>query len=356
MDLFSIWRSSSIEILFSKRITSFLYAFIAIGILSHMIAACTEFLHAYLTIHEFDVSVGQFMFISFVLFLPFWVVGALVMRACLQRWRLALWTRRAIKLVAYDTKLSPAEAGFLVDFTYSHKELTATLLDLHFRGVIQLIIDSHGNIGINPGNTQLPISEYEQALLLELGKIDTSNFGSFTDIPLINAGRKAHKVLVDGLISRHVIQKEHTPNITIRIFFRFLYVLAGFVGWIAFTALIGNTQEMFEVVYPRYSVEFIQVFILLTIAGVVVAILLSSLWPRLNNDHKSTGYSAWIDAAGMLMYIRAVFKDRFSEDNIEFQDKDTLRDYSAYAIAYGIIPASAATVARILAVCNKRTY
>lgn len=352
MDLFSIWRSSSLEILYSKRIVTILYALAATMILAHMVLASSEFFGAYYTFHMFSVSTEAFIWISLLLFLPFWVTGAIIARACIQRLRLSVWIRRAVKLVGYETKFGPVEAGYLVDYEYSHRELTATLLDLHFRNIIKLVIDDEMNITISPADTTQKISDYEYAYLVQLDKLASRQFQSFSDRHLIKVGKKAHKALVDGMIKDKIIQKEQLPRRSVRILFRFLYAIAGFVAAVYLQVFITRPQSIFEDNELTHPVSILQVLILAVIITFVIMIIASSLWPRLAKDYKTSGYVSWIDATGLLMYIRAVFKDRFADENITLQDASTLRQYSAYAVAYGVVPSTPEAIAKILRITD----
>lgn len=353
MNLFSIWRSSSAEILYSKRIVSILYGLVGLLILVNMGCVYVQFFHAYITLGEFDTTVSGFMIASIFLFLPLWLLGAVILRACLQRLRIAIWIRGAIKMVTYSTKMSPAEAGFLVDFSYSNRELVATLLDLHFRGVIQISIEFNGTVAITKLNANVPHSPYEQALLGKLDELGFSTFQDFNDVRLIKAAQYAHELLIQDLTERKVIQPEYLPNRPIRIIFRIVCVVAGLVSWVLLSALIDTPDTVFSVSYPRYAVDVSQIIVLIAIGVIISLILISSAWPRLSKNYKSTEYATWIDATGLLMYVKAVFKHRFSEQNILSQDKGSLRDYAAYAVAYGVIPNSPSVIAKILEVTKE---
>lgn len=348
MNLFSIWRSSSLEILYSKRIIGVLYGLVGLLILVQMSLAYTQFFNAYITLGEFDVPVGQFVITSILFFLPLWIVGAVIVRACTQRLRIALWIRQAIKVVSYSTQLSPAEAGFLADFGYSKRELTATLLDLHFRGVIQLVVGEDNSVSIVQLYQDVPISRYESVLLEKISELGSDTFQGFDDTRLVEAAQYAHEVLIDDLTAGGVIHKEHLPNQKVIVIFRALCVVAAWVAWVLVSALINKPDSVLTVMHPRYPVDPLQIVILIIIALIIIAILVSSFWSRLSKNYKSDGFATWIDAAGLLMYIRGVFKHRFSEESITTQDKGTLRDYAAYAIAYGVIPDSPSMIAKII--------
>jgi hypothetical protein len=348
MNLFSVFRSSSVEILFSKRLLAIVYGILAVTVLTHMYATYWQFIGAYYTLHQFDTPIGYVIFGSICMFLPFWAVGALMFRACVQRLRLELWVHQAIKVVAYNTPLRPAEAGFLADYEYTHRELAATLLDLHFRQLITLSIDSSIRITVIPDHVVAAyISPYEQALLTALAST-TDSFSAFTDPRLIALAQPAHKVLIDDLVARHMVQPERLPRPGTRKFFRVLYIIAGLVGILNVYALIFQRAETLSIAYPRYVVSFTEPLVLLVVALVVIGIIVSSYWPRFVQNYKDPQYEAWIDAAGFMLYVRTVFTDRFSAKNIMTQDTNTLRMYTPYAVAYGVIPARAEDVSRIL--------
>lgn len=349
MNLFSVFRSSSVEVLLSKRLLAVLYGFMAIAVLVQMTAAYVQFMGAYYSLHQFDTPVSAFVLLSLCLLLPFWAVGALMLRACVQRLRLELWVHRAVKVVAYSTPLKPAEAGFLADYEYTHRELTATLLYLHFRRIINLDIDASVRIAILQNNIfDTSLSPYEQTLLAALNSPTGYSFMAFTDPRLVALAQPAHEVLVNDLTARRLIQRERLPRPAVRKFFRTIYIIAGFVGAVFAYALIFQRAQTLSIGYPRYPVSISEPVTLLIAAGVVIGIIMSSNWPRFVQDYKDPRYEAWIDAAGFMLYLRTVFVDRFSAENIATQDTSTLQTYAPYAIAYGIIPASTERIRQIL--------
>jgi hypothetical protein len=350
MNLFSIFRSSSVEVLLSKRLLVILYGFMAISVLSCMAVAYSQFLYGYYSLHQFDTSIGSFIFLGLCLLMPFWAVGALMLRAFIQRVRLEVWVHKAAKVVTYSTPLKPAEAGFLVDYEYTYRELTATLLDLHFRQIINIDIDSSIKITIlQNGALNANLSPYEQTLLNALSNAETHSFMAFTDPRLVALAQPAHEVLINDLTIRQMIQPEQLPRPAIRKFFRVVYSVAGFVGVILTYGLIFQRALTFSISYPRYSVNISELVTLAIIACLIVGIVISSCWPRFVQDYRNPQYEAWIDAAGFMLYVRTVYIDRFSADNIATQDRSTLQMYVPYAVAYGIIPAHMKRVHQILA-------
>ncbi len=327
-----------------------LYGLMSIAVLAQMAAAYLQFLGAYYSLHEFDTPAVDFIFISLCLLLPFWAVGALMLRACIQRLRLAWWVHRSLKTVAYSTPLRPAEAGFLADYEYTHRELAATLLDLHFRGVIKLTVGESGGITIiQIRNLDTNASPYEQSLLTALSNSATQSFAAFTDPRLIALAAPAHEVLINDLVARSMVQRERLPRPGMRRCFRVVSFIAGSVGVISANGFIFHRAETLSINYPRYPVNFAEPTVLVIAAFVVVGIIVSSYWPRFAQGFRDPRYKAWVDAAGFMLYLRTVFTDRFSAKNIGTQDRNTLRTYTPYAVAYGIIPDSTERIRQILA-------
>ena len=318
-------------------------------------AAYFQFGHAFFNLHQFDTPASVFIFISLCLFLPFWGLGALMLRACLQRVRLAIWVHQAIKIATYNTPLTPAEAGFLVDYEYSYRELTATLLDLHFRHVIVLDIETatttiHITLPTRP-NTGL--SSYEQTLCAAIADSGQNQFVTFRDPRLIEITLPAHEMLINELTYKYMIQRRHLPSKVLRKFFRIVYFITGAVGLITTYAIIFQRAQTLAIGYPRYAVHFSELFVLIVVGLIVVGIITSGYWPRLVRDYKDPQYEAWMDAAGFMLYLRTVFIDRFSAQDIASQDQTTLRIYSAYAVAYGIIPSTTGRIAQLLSISSQ---
>jgi hypothetical protein len=353
MNLFSLWRSTSIEIMYSKRIVTLLYSLVGIIILITMGLVYAQFFNAYMTLRVFDVDAISFIVIGILLFFPLWFVGAVILRACIQRLRLSLWIRGAIKNVSYSTNLSPAEAGYLVDYTYSIRELVATLLDLHFKGVIKIAVEDTHKVVISHGtNTSELLSRYEQTVVNEFGKLKNESFDDFSDSKIVTIAMRAHTLLVDDLIHRKIINADRLPTLPMKILFRIICIIAGFISIILLSTLVSDSESIFTIGYPRYPIEFTQALTLIGIGAIIVAILISSLWPRFNTNYRSAQYAAWIDAAGFYMYVKGVYRYRLSEQNIHMQDTATIRNNTAHAIAYGVLSPTPQLLRKIIALTN----
>lgn len=352
MNLFSVFRSSSVEILFSKRATLIVYGVLAALVFDQMFEAYEQFFRTYFELHQLDVSVEDFMYMTLVVLLPFWLTGALMLRACVQRLRLSWWIHQAAKVAVYETPLSPAEAGYLVDYDYTHREVAATLLGLQFRGILQITVSESSNVHLEVGNTSGELSPYERIFVETLVNSQENDFSGFSDPRLIEIASAAEEVLIEDLEQRNMVQRERLPNRYLRKLFRVIYTVAGIVGLLYAYAYLFERAQLEAIGYPRYPMNVTEIFILIAVGLVIVGVVVSGWWPRFTQEYKDPRYEAWIDAAGFLLYLRTVFSDRFSAEGIASQDKETLRTYTPYAVAYGIIPNQSERIAEIISLCK----
>jgi len=345
MHLYSLLKSSSLEVVLSKRFVTILYGIMGLAIMVSMAATYLQFVNAYFGLGEFDVTIEVFFAITLGFFLPFWITGALMLRAIIQRIRLAIWAKKAFRITYFDTKFTPASAGMLIDYEYNRKELYATLLELHYRGIIDL---AFGNDGLQLTLLKHPRtagSRYEEVLLQEIFGNDSFHRFSSLDSPrLIRSGEKAHHYLIDDLQSAGVLKTEKEPTRALRILFRFMYFVAGLTGLIYVAGLLFAYQEVTSIVYPREAVDPSQLWLLGTILFLVVGTILSGFWPHFQSDVKNKHFLGWIEAAGFMWYLRTVFVHRFANDRLHTQDAKTIRKYYPYALAYGVVPVTEQTI------------
>lgn len=357
MYLFSLLKSSVIEILFSKRLVAFFYGIAGLFVMLHLFSSSRQFIDAYYTLGEFDVTLGAFFFITVGLFLPFHVTGALILRALIQRVRLAIWARNAFTFYTDRISLTPAEAGVIVDTEFNRKELVATLLDLHTRGVIELTIHDDNSITVMPADTTQPLNLYEQQLMDNLFPVKRpAHFSSFGDHVLIRLAEGAHKVLIQQLQLRKMLQQEKGQWNKWRWIFRVIYSIAGLVGGLNLYAMLFEYENITRIEYPRYPVYPVELYLLIGLLVVVAAIIISGFWPKFSNDYlKNPQHLIWMEAAGFMLYQKTVYKDRLSIDNIETQDTDTIRRYAPYAVAFGIIEPTEINTQKILQLMSSDT-
>ena len=354
MNIFSLFRSSAADILLGRRPFTVIYAILGLAVMADMLSSAQQIWHAYATLHQFDTPAAAVNAITVCLFLPLWAVGALMLRACLQRLRLSIWVRHAITTAQYDTALQPAEAGFLADYIYSRRELAAALVELHMRGVVRLMLDPlSDSVTIVPLNADgVVLSAYEDSLLASLQNARQSQFHGFADLRLIEIAQPAHAILISDLASRHMLQPERLPSKAVRKIFKVIYWIAGIVGLLNAYNFTFHYNKVTSIGYPRYPLYASEVLVVLGIAVLAAAVIITGFWPRYVRDYKDPQYEAWIDAAGLLLYIRTVFETRFAANAIGEQDEATLRHYGPYAVAYGIIPAHVKRISQLLALVS----
>ncbi len=348
MNLRSLIKSSGLEIILSKRIAVVVYSVIGISILAHMVSSCLQFWNAYHHLGEFDVTPNEFLIIAILFFLPFWTTGALILRAVIQRMRLAIWARRSFRIVGYSTKLLPAEAGLLVDYEYNNKELVATLLDLHYKNYLTISIN-HGQVylsrlePVNPNTTS-----YETELMNHLFKGEQSRvFSSLSDPALLSCGAKAHLTLVSSMQSDGKLRPEKRDSPAVRNMFRIVYSIAGLIGIASICSLIFAYDEVSSVVYPRFPVHVLQLWLLGILVIFVSGVMLSGFWPRLK-DTSESDHMSWMEAVGFMGYLKMVFASRFESDMLQTQDPDTIKSYLPYAVAFGVVPIDEKTIANAI--------
>jgi hypothetical protein len=351
MNFFSLFRSSAAEIIFSKKIIVSLYGVFGLAIAAQVIASLHQFMHAYTHGRRFDTEPTQLIATTLVFFLPLWITGALILRACLQRMRLALWARRAFTFAEYTTELSPAEAGFLVDYEYNHKEFVATLVDLHYKGYLRLTINQDETIEITwLGNDPTSLSAYEQYLIGWVVAGETvQTYVTFNDPRLVMAAKQGHLKVIDQLTNRGLLQAERLPKVGVRNVFRAMYAVAGFVGIIFCYGLVFQYDQLMSV-KPLYPMVASELWVLSLLLLATIAVVISGLWPHFSTNAKDPSYAAWTEAAGFMLYLRTVYTYRFALSTIAGQDANTVHRYAPYAVAFGIIGSDVTTVAQLLTI------
>jgi hypothetical protein len=316
------------------------YALFAISIFAWWGHASYQLIHAYVTIGEFDVSVDAFWGITLYMFGPLLVVGALLARGTIQRIRMHLWFKKIVHVTEYKTNFSPAEAGYLADDGHNLSEAYATLLDLHFRGVITiertpggLVLIWHGALGANA---------YESTLIRALfGQYRSVTVTKPDDYRLIVAAAEALPHLsfqLRGQLSGRHRQAILHPALTRLI--RFIYWVAGAVGLLNIYNHIFYHEEVSQIMYPRYDLEPSQLVLVGITWIVMLAIVATAFWPRFTSDRNSKPVQAWLQAFGFRRYIATVYKDRMSTSGFPHQRPQDIAYFAPYMLAFEIIPVS----------------
>ncbi len=337
MNLRSIFASTALEILYSKKVIALLYLFLGFMILTHMVLSAFQFATAYYNLGEFDVPPGEFYAITAFFFLPLWLTSALIFRALIQRMRLVYWTKQMQIVPEYEIYLTPAEAGYLVDFEYNHRELIATMLDLWFRGVVDIVLQDDDKIKITQANIATTHNKYEQWLIKWIfisGK--EIIMSSFSDRRLVDAANKAHVQLIDQYNIFNLSQEEKYGQEKFKKLFKIIYRVGGIIGILAMIAFVVDPEASLGINYPRYAVEPGQLLALVSCMAIFIFVVASGMWPKFDVNRKSQGSKMWMRAAGFQLYERVVNIDRYSNHFAYTSGTDLLKSYIAYAIVFGI--------------------
>lgn len=334
-----------LEILISKRIVMLIYAFAGTLILLHLISTCYQAVYFYATVGEIDVSVSEYLFTIGFFFVPFWLVGALVWRAVIQRVRLMKYIKKTYRYTDYQTDLSPAEAGILVDGEFGVNEAAATLLDLHFRSVIGLEVDGR-RLTLRLVTTDLSgLSVYESHIIQRLFAEEYSvSYGGLKDPRLISIFKDAHSVLIKDMARRGYIVSESEPSRNWKIVFRLMVAIAAIVSAMNLYMIFTDITQITGLMDPRYPLAMWQVVLVLIVGAAVMAVVFSGFWPKFSKKH-----DAFTDAVGFYDYMRSVYRYRLSAGSIRTQDEATVRDLAAYAVAFKIVGVGSESIGEILA-------
>ncbi len=345
----SILESNKLEIISSKRSTSFLYLLFGLSTVVWWCAVTIQFLNAYFDLGEFDVTVGEFIFIALLFFLPLLLIGSFMLATVLQRLRLWYWFKNRISIAEYDAMYHPAVAGTIIDFEYNLNEVWATLLNLHIRGEIVLIAEDTG-IYAQRLSTKTLLSEYELVLLDSLGIRGNHEaiFHAIDEYDLVHAGENAHRIIVRDLIRMGLVRQKLSKNIVLTKIIKAVYWIGGLAALSQVATILFAYDQASTVLYPRYPVHPAQLVVILLMWVVMMIVLLSGFWPRFNHSSKSTESTMHLKAVGYYYFLDQVYKNRMSIYHVEKMDKSTIAMTVPHMIAYGIIDVSEDYVSKII--------
>jgi hypothetical protein len=349
MQLKSLLYSSKLEIITSKRFTSFLYFVFGISILIWWYKASYQFLRAYIELGEYDVTVGEFIATSLIFFLPFVATGAFMVANIIRRFRLHLWMKSQTTYADYITKLSPAEAGLLLDYEYSSEEVWATLLQLHFSGQIHMYINKDDILAIQKINP-LPEYSYESVLLDNLLKGNRSEIAvrSVFDDKIIKAGQYSHEYLVASMASQGVVDLPKRVSDRLKWIIRVVLFLAGYTGLVMLYYYIFKNEIVMNILYPRYPVHPVQLVVDATIWVVAVSIIVSGFWPRFKKGHKNTPSAMNLKTVGYYQYLKSTYKTKFETENIQYLATSDVINIAPYMVAYKLVDLNEENIAQLI--------
>ncbi len=348
MPLHSPAFSTRLEVITSKRLTSFIYAVFGTSIVVWWIAASIQFISAYFTLHQFDISIDGFIGVTLLLFGPLVLSGTFMLAILIQRVRLQNWFKNMIDYPLYDISLRPAEAGIIVDYAFSQAEIHATLLDLHFRDVLLLSLNGTVlTVKLQATNTYL--SEYEKAFLSSLFT-DSSEvqLSTLFSPRLLRAGEQAHQALLHELGGLGEIPHYRQRNKVLSACLKVIFFIGGVVGLFNIYVYITDYTIATQVAYPRYAVVPLELWTLYAVSIAAIALMLSGFWPRFDfNRHSALAY-VWLQARGFKDYLEAVYKTRLDEEHFITQDRKTIQKLLPFMLAYRIVPLSTEFLRKLL--------
>lgn len=343
----SLLKSSRLEIITSKRITSFLYFTAGLAIVVWWAGALWQYLYAHIVYKEFDGPIEDLMVVTFLFFIPLFFTGCLMLSGVIQRERVLRWIKRSLIINDYKTQLGPATAGLLVDYEYSVAEIWGTLLKLHFQGNI-LIESSEGLLRISFINDK-QLGNYE-LLLIEL-LFSTQNeivVNNVRDETFTDAGLFAHERLAEDLARAGAYEVKSPSSEKGRQFIKILYGLASFTGVLQIYGMIFGGDKYWGITYPRYEVSIIQPITMVIASIIGLVIIYSGFWLRFDDNHKSRPYLLLLQASGFCAYLKNVYARRMSEDYIQTQAVSDIKAIVPYIIAFKLQPVSMSYLNKIL--------
>jgi hypothetical protein len=323
-------------IVFSGRVRSALLCVLALWILLQLVAGGGEIMSSYLAGGGFDTTIHDVVWIDFALFLPYFIVAAVLLRSLAARIALFHKLRRQIVVPEYSPPevLSPAEAGLLVDNEFTFNEIAGTLKDLELRGCIAITEKAH-EFTVLPKNVENATPSellFLEALWQENGEFSTTQPGSGRIF--LDAGKELAATTRQELVAGGQLPASYSWHKIVRSVVKLFVIVAVLVQILLTYAVITSPHEVFSVGYPRYPMSFIEPALEILSEVVVLVIVLSGFKQRsLADDH---GLKNWRYVAGLRMFIEKVYKDRFYRDGQQMATEGDMRTFYPYAIALGI--------------------
>lgn len=319
------------------------------------INASTQFVRSYYRTGLFDVSVVEYFIFVVLLFTPLVTFAALVITIYIKFFRLKLWMRKNLTYSKYSIDYSPAEAGIILDYLFNVSEVIATLLDLHFRKILNLEVRGNSLYLELSDTSRKSLSLFEAELLKQLFEREKyRSFNGCTDINLKKIGTRAHKVLLkwtkESDVLMRLIPKKVEPFVPLLLMLATLGFLVSLVsGWtIIFDG--GSAQTLGSPTYPVYPIELLMTLLITLWGGIII---LSGFWPRFSNNHKSKPVAAWVKTYGLKMFLKVVYSDRFSSNKVSQQAIEEIKKYTPYMIAFNLVPNDTKYLKQVLKAFDK---
>lgn len=323
-------------IVFSGRVRSALLCALALWMLLFMATSAGEIFVSYLGGTGFDTTAQDVIMIGTALFLPYYVVAAVLLRSLAARLALFHKLRRQIVVPEYmpPEVLSPAEAGWIANNDFTLNEIAATLKDLELRRCIS-ITKQGVDLVVRPLN-MAGASKLEQAfitsLIRENGEYSTA--GASAAAQLLDAGHVLAGDVREQLVRQGVLPANRRRNAVTRAVTKVLLWVALLVQAVLTWGVLSRPYEIFHVGYPRYPMNFSEPLLEVLSIVLVFGIVISGFWQRSLND--AHGLKNWRYVAGLRMFIEKVYKDRFYRDGKQIAAASDMHAFYPYALALGV--------------------
>ncbi|HSW99041.1 MAG TPA: hypothetical protein VLF71_04330 [Candidatus Saccharimonadales bacterium] len=323
-------------IVFSSRVRSAAFCVLGLWVLLIMSTSAFQVIGSYLSGGGFDAPVGTVIAIDIFLLLPYYLTAAIMLRSLAARLALYHKLRKQVVVPEYTPPevLSPAEAGLLVDNDFGLNEIAATLKDLELRGCIT-IDEKGGKMLISPANTD-ECSRGESLFLRELfwPKGHYTTHGADSGSRLLQAGEHLGRITREELVAGGQLPENSRYRNLMRGAVKVFIIAAVLVQTILTIAVLKDPEQIFNVGYPRYSMNVSEPLLELVSITLVVGTIFSGFkQPGLADDN---GLKNWRYVAGLKMYIEKVYKDRFYRDGRQMASDADMRTFYPHAIALGI--------------------
>jgi len=349
----NLLQSSKLEIITSKKITTFLYLLIGLAILVWWSGSLWQFFYAYIIYGEFDGPISEFILITIVFFFPLFVTGCWMLSGVIQRQRILVWIKRSLIVNDYETRLGPATAGLLIDYEYNKAEIWGSLLKLHFQGNIEISSRSKGLVMHYKHNKQL--GSYEELLLKGIFPYSISHIEvhNLNNSRVINAGLNAHKKLVNDLEQIGAYGANKANSAKKSWFIKAIYGFAGITAGLQIAGMLFGGDEYWGLSYPRYDVSIVQPILLIIITIIGLIVILSGFRLKLSDNYKSRPSILLLQSSGFYAYLKNVYGKRLSEKYIQTQAVKDIRTLTPYIVAYKLQPLNMSYIRKILDYTSK---
>ncbi|HSX34972.1 MAG TPA: hypothetical protein VLF62_04985 [Candidatus Saccharimonadales bacterium] len=326
---------NKLGIVFSGRVRSALTGTLALWVLLYMSTYNGEVVAAYLGGSGFDAT-ARAAVIHLLLFLPYYLLAAVVLHGLAMRLALFHALKRHITSVEYMPAqvLTPIEASLLANGRFTINGLAGTIKDLELRGCLS-VTKNGGNMVIRPANMAV-VTDDERTFIMALagatGEFSTAHTQSTET--LLAAGHTYSEVVRAKLVGSGQLVANSGSTSVIR-------ASTSLLLWIMLAAQsvltvhgITSANGFFHVGYPRYAMAGSEPLLAAAGSLLVFAIGVGGFWRRNLTD--AHGLKNWRYVAALRVLIEKTYKDRFYRDGKQMASEQDMRTFYPYALALGV--------------------